>query len=314
MKRALFVLGTLLVVQLLASLGLGRQGDLLASRSPQKPLLAEGVAAVDGLVVTDDEEHRVALRKVDGKWQLPGYFDAPADGGKVKGLMDAVAKVKLGYPVGTSEEAAARFKVAEETFSRHVKLMAGDRVVAEFYLGRSAGVDRSYLRPAGEEAVYLAGLPEWHFPARPERWLDPALLKPEAGGLSSLAVDGLKLVKQDEEGWRAEGLAPGETLKKAGVEKLVSTLAGLRVDAILGTDPDPSWKPDRPVRRLVLAGEAGEVTWLLLEPEKGDFHVLKSSRHPWYFRLESWNARPLLDASTREALVEKAETTLPGDP
>ncbi len=306
MRKELIVASVLLLAQLALAAALAqRDGALNASPQP-KPLLQGGApASVDRLVVTGEKGDRLEVKREKEGWRLPGYFGAPVAEGKAKSAIEAVAGAKLDHPVATSKGAAERFEVAEGRFSRKVELFAGKKRVAAFFLGKSAGVDRTYLRPFGEKNVYAAKVPEWRFPAKPERWFDQELLRPEAKALDAVEVDGLKLVKK-KEGWRLEG-NPGARLKEGAARHLLSALAGARADAIAADEPDPSWHLDKPLRRLALHGKAGDATWLLYKPKKKAYHLLKSSRHPWYLKLESWNAKPLLDASSAAALVERGK-------
>jgi hypothetical protein len=308
MKQKLYILAALLVAQLLLAGVLAQRSNPLGARHASRPL-ATGLAAADRLQIEDGDGHQVVVQKSGKGWKLPGYHDTPVARGKVKQALAALEKVKLDDPVATSSQAAARFKTAKEKFERHLQLFQGERKLLDLYLGRAAGVSKSYLRLAGKQAVFQARLPQWDFPAEPKQWLDHELLRKEASNLRSLTVDGLVLTrhgKGEKAEWKADkGLSKGEVLDQKGVKRLLDALTALRVDEVLGTSPDKAWKLDRPERKLVLQSDGKPVTWLLARPEKGDFRVLKSSAHPWYFRLESWNFQPLLDASKREALVKK---------
>jgi hypothetical protein len=111
--------------------------------------------------------------------------------------------------------------------------------------------------------------------------------------------------------WSAEGLSATERLDPAKVDELLQAIANLRVDSVLGKEPQADW-PQEPRLRLSIAdAKATNVTWTLIKPKSGDSHVLKSSDRPWYFELKNWDAKPLLDAAARDKLVVSAASAAP---
>ncbi|RMG34633.1 MAG: DUF4340 domain-containing protein [Gammaproteobacteria bacterium] len=311
MKRWIPLLSVLLAVQLGLALWLAQRGDPLAAARPDTPLVRADATRADRLVIAD-KDGEVEVRAKDGRWTLPGHFDAPVKKSRVEDLLKRLATVRLGYPVATSAEARKRFEVAEDAFARKVELYQGDKLLARLWLGTSSGVRRTYVRPDGEKAVYLVDLESWDFPARPTGWLDQDLVHKDLDGLQAIGLDyGLRLVAEKEKDatkWRAEGLKPGAKLKKGAAASLVNALEGLRVDGILGTQAKPEWGQDAPLRTLVLKAKGGESTWVFSK-EKGEkeAYVLKTSGRPWYFHLETWNAKPVINAATPEALVAPSE-------
>ena len=307
MKRWIPLLSVLLAVQLGLALWLAQRGDPLAAVRPDTPLVQGDPTQADRLVITG-KDASVELRRKDGAWTLPGYFDAPVKKGRVADLLARLARVRLGYPVATSAEARKRFEVAGDDFERRLELYRGDELLARLWLGTSSGVRKTYVRPDGEEAVYLVGLESWDFPAKPVRWLDQDLVQKDTRELTAIGLDfGLRLVakkEQERTRWQAEGLKPGTSLKKGAAASLVKALKGLRVDGILGTRAKPEWGQDEPLRTLTLDTKDGKSTWTFSrEKGKKDAYVLKTSGRPWYFHLETWNAKPVLDAAAPEALV-----------
>lgn len=306
MKHKLILLSALLVAQLALAAMLAWRSDPLAPASRSRALVA-GIQNADRLEISDGEGHTAVVQKADKGWRLANHFDAPASPHKVKQALDALAAARLDAPVATTEAAARRFEVAKEKFARHLVARKGDKILLDLYLGRSAGVGRAHVRLAGETAIYQTRLGEWDFPARPGRWLDQTLLQAEARKPRRIRLGGLELHKEgegDKAHWQATGLAQGESLDQAGVKKLLDALAGVRVDDVLGAKPDPAWGLDHPERTIEIESDTGRVTWTIGHPDKADYRVLKSSAHPWYFRLEGWNAKPLLDATKRSTLVK----------
>jgi hypothetical protein len=112
--------------------------------------------------------------------------------------------------------------------------------------------------------------------------------------------------------WSAEGLGTNERIDPAKVDELVQSIANLRVDGVLGTQPQPEWQKETPALRVTLAGAQDKtVTWTLTRIKPDGTHVLKTSDQPWYFELKSWDASPLLDAAAKEKLVAGSSAATP---
>ncbi len=332
MQRWIPVLAIVLVLQLALAIILGLRANPLAAQEPDTPLVKANLAGADRLLVRgpapaeSGKAAQVELVKKDGAWTLPGYFDAPASASKVKVLLDRLAQVRRGFPIATTEDALKRFKVAADTYERHLVVSQGGKTLASVYLGSSPGLRKVDARTADDQAVYAVGLATYEMPDRASDWLDPDLLKRDPDQLASVAVNwpggaSLKLVRQNTKGdepmpaWKAEGLAAGENLEPTRAEALVRAIAGVRVDGVFGTQAKPEWQQGRPELSLTLVTKDGKRTsWTLFKPKTGDSHVLKSSDRSWYLELKSWSAKPLLDAAVRDKLVvpEKPATASAG--
>jgi hypothetical protein len=328
MQRWIPVLAVVLGLQLALAAGLGLSSDRLKAQTPDTPLVQAELKSADRLLIegptSDDKQTAeaaensasVELRKQDGTWILPNYYDVPADASKVQGVLDKLANIKRGYAVATTAGALKRFKVADDTFERRIVISQGDKTLTTLYLGSAPGLRKTHARTATDEAVYAVELTAYELPNQPRQWLDNGLLKVDADALEAIEVtpegqNRVKLVRHEEHtenqeqgGWRAEGLAEDEQLNTVQAEALVRAITELRVDGVLGTEVQPEWQQDQPLLALRLEKRDGEtVLWTLSKPEKGDLHVLKASNRPWYLELEEWNAKPLLEAAARDKLV-----------
>lgn len=112
--------------------------------------------------------------------------------------------------------------------------------------------------------------------------------------------------------WSAEGLGANERVDPAKVDELVQSITHLRVDGVLGTQPQADWPKDAPALRVTLADAQDKtVTWTFTKLKPDGTHVLKASDRPWYFELKSWDASPLLDAASKEKLLPGAGAAPP---
>lgn len=282
----------------------------------------------------------VDLAKRDGAWLIPAKFDAPADGKKIDGLLKQVVAARRGLPIATTAQALDRFKVGEHDYERRIVCRQGDKVLATLYLGSAPGGHKANARTAKDTAVYSVDLATYDLPTDASDWLDRAVLQLDAAKIARVEVAeagkptitlhrtppagaGGETKGNDDGGadkkdpakdagttaeWSADGLGADQHVDQVKADDLVQAIANLRVDSVLGTQPQASWEQDPPRLRLTIADTKDKaVTWTLAKAKTGDIHVLKASDRPWYFELKSWDAKPLLDAAAPDKLVVQAQ-------
>lgn len=328
-QRWIPVLAVVFAAQLALAAALGLSGDRLSAQRPDTPLVEAELKTGDRLVIegpttdvrsTDEAAENatpVEISKQDATWILASYYDAPADAAKVKGVLDKLDDVKRGYAVATTSGALRRFKVAEDSFERRVVVSQGDDVLTTIYLGSSPGLRKVHARTAEDEAVYAVELATHELSNQASEWLDKELVQLKSDALEAIELtwaddSSLKLVRHDDEDadakptgrWQAEGLAEGEQVSGEQAQTLARAISELRVDGVLGTEAKSEWRQEQPLLTLNIKKRDGAtVLWTLSKPEVGDVHVLKAASQPWYLELEEWNAKPLLEAATRDKLV-----------
>jgi hypothetical protein len=315
-----------LVLQLALALVLFMRRDPLAGTGSDTPLVrAEAVRGADQIVLESKsaESTRIVLKKKEGAWVLPDAYDAPAESGKVSSLLDRLAALKRGLPIATSESALRRFKLVDADFERRLVLSAGGKTLGTVYFGSSPGLRKSDARTAEDRAVYAVDLPTYELPTDLGAWLDEDLLKGDSSTLAEIDVAGpshdtIELRRQkggdkQPDRWTDPSLKGDQRIDSAHAESLVQQLAQLHVDAVLGTAAKPEWQQEHPAVALTLKDDKSQsVQWTLSKPASGDFYVLKSSAHPWYFSVSATAGKQLLDASARAALVVAAKPSPAG--
>lgn len=324
MQRWIKALAVVLGVQIALALALAWRGNTLSATAPAAPLIGVELkdverVAIDGPATPDQAPAaRVELVKRDGRWYLPGYFDAPADAAKLEDLLKRLADSKRTAPVATTAAALQRFRVADNDYERRIVLSRGENPLVTLYLGTTTGLRRAHVRAGSEPAVYAVDLPSYDVRAAAADWLDQGLLKRDTASLTevTIAAAGKTLTlrrSEHKEGdkravvWEADGEVRVDAARAAA---LAEAIANLKVDAVLGTEARPEWRQDQPQVRLTLKDVQGRAaTWTISKPKSGDTHVLKASDRPWYLELKSWNARPLLEAAAPDKLVVAANTT-----
>lgn len=226
-------LGALLALQVLLTAGLYVHGRQLEARqSQQTAILTFDKASLDKLVLTGKDDAKVTLSKVNGEWRMPDYHDLPVDANKIDDLLVTLSELKGGWPVSTSADSQEQFEVAEKKFGTRLELMAGDKPVAQLYLGTSPGFRKTHLRAANSENIYAAEFNSMDLPLNNDQWFDRSLLK--AKELSQIQGKDFTL-KKDAAGWTLDG--KDAKVNGTNASFLATTLSGLRVDSLQASPP-----------------------------------------------------------------------------
>jgi hypothetical protein len=339
MRRSITPLLVVLLLQLVLAGALLARRDPLAGTRTDTPLLqADTTRNADEIVIEGkpprgkadsetgappaEEPARIVLRKKDGIWVLPGAYDAPADAAKVTALVGRLTALKRGLPIATSDAALKRFRLIDSDFERRLVLSAGGKALATVYFGSSPGLRKSDARTALDRAVYAIDLPTYELPTESSAWLSTELLKSDSDKLAEIDVagaghEGFQLVRQkgsdkQPDRWNDPSLKGDQRIDSAQVESLAQQIAALHVDAVLGTAANPDWQQDHALLTLTLRDDRSQsAQWSLSKPNGGDFYVLKSSAHPWYFSVSTRVGKALIDASARDALIVASKPSPP---
>jgi hypothetical protein len=302
MKKWIAILSGLLLAQLVLAVAVNLTGDEYGAFESREKLLAFDRQAVNGLRIEDGEQH-VRLLLKDGKWQLPEDEGFPADGQRVDGLLDKLAALDKGWPVATTGTAARRFKVADEQFERKLTLLAGDESLVELYVGTSPGFRKVHVRPAGADEIFAVAFNTWEASAKPDDWIDKDILKLDVGKVQRIELPELVL-QRDGDAMQVADLAEQEEANTEEIDSLLSKLAGLRIQSLLGHEAKPEYQQDTPVLEIkLMRGEGDPITYRFSKPEDGSDYVLKRSDLDDYFKLPEYTVKPLLEV-TREKLVQ----------
>jgi hypothetical protein len=342
MRRVIVPLSILLIVQLALALLLSLRRDPLAGARVDAPLLQPGILKSADQIVIEGQQSKpaagastapgsqtthVELARKGGTWVLPEQFDAPADAARVNSLLDHLSALKRGLPVATSDAALKRFKLLDSDFERRVLVKGGGKTLDTLYFGSSSGLRKSDARTGADHAVYAVDLPTYELPTDVGSWLDADLLRADTAKLAELDVGGasgdtVQLVRQTSPAahssssssggagtlppatWTDPGLAGSKRIDSTHADALVEDLSDVHTDAVLGTAPEAEWQQDHPALTLALKDDkAHTVDWTLSKPTSGDFYVLKSSAHPWYFSISSAQGKALVEAGGRDQLI-----------
>jgi len=336
-------LAALLAAQLVLAVGLAAWSARAAIAPAPAVLLAFDKGKADKLTIEGPDKARTDLARKGEHWVVAQAGGFEADAGQVAQLLARLSALKPGPAVATSSEAAERFKVADSSFERRISVDVGGKNVGTLLLGNSLGAHQTLARKAGDPDVVGVDLPTYEVPAKADDWLDKTVLQVPRDQLAAVEVAGVKLTHRVDTAaaspaasgaaaasgpaaagsaagaakaaaaaaspaWQADGLGAQERLDPAAADKLAGALADLRFNSLRGHDDAARKDLTTPELTLSVQRRGGQpVDYRLYKVPGGDDHALVVSSRPETFTLASWQAKPLLDAAARKALVAPAK-------
>mgnify|MGYP003853747669 CR=1 FL=1 len=305
-SRLLQVLGVVFLAQLLLAGGLYWNTRLGSDFVVAEQLLAFDESKADALVIVSEDES-VSLVRHDDSWQIDGDLNLPADKARVEQLLSQLGDLQAGLPVASSKGAQEQLEVADDAFQRHVRVLQGDEVLADLYVGTSPGYQRAHVRRAGDDAIVAASLSVYDVPEDVNGWMDRELLSFD--NVSGIQSDDFALSRVDDD-WRIdapEERVVGHEIAQEPLDKILQALHGLRVNAlVMDADGDSSGadarEEDVTVEQSASTGDAegdgsdgasvlvwtvtdegSEPVTLTLTRQESDVTVARSDR-PWRFK------------------------------
>ncbi|HKJ95013.1 MAG TPA: DUF4340 domain-containing protein [Gammaproteobacteria bacterium] len=286
MKRAITLLGLVLVVQIVAVavLWAHRMGSPTAA-SDQGPLLSFDRNAVDRINLVDGDGHSLEIDRKKGKWVVPAADGFPADGSKVKQLLTTLDSLKKGVPVAVSGDSRRRLQVGDDHFERRIRLKAGGDTVATVLLGDSAGARRLYARSSGADAIYAVRFGLWEAAPKAKKWLDMSVAGVDPSTVDRADLKGYKLVRKKDDWMLSTGDGKTEKADSGDAATLVTQLA--RPDVSDVTRAGTTARQDA-VYRYTLDLHSGKHVTFSFYPGNGkDSLYLERDDQPWRYTVAS---------------------------
>lgn len=318
MRRIIGIFSVLAIIQVVLVVMTWTTGSQLKSYTKGSNLLSFEITQVDSLLVKDNE-NEVQLKKKGDKWVLADGF--PADKTKVDVLLKKLSGLKCGLPVATSDQALSRFKVAENSFTRYLRLQNGGSTVAELYLGTGAGARQSHVRNGEQSAVFTASLGSYDLPVKPEPWQDKKVLQFDRKDISSMELNDVKLQRKpaaDEEKqtsplWQGEFLPQDTTINQQMVSEILTKFATLRFTKILGNSEKPEYGLSDPLLTAKFTLSNGDRSYKLGKIKDSENYCLKASNRGEFFQLTASFAKELLEKIKKVTSIPADTQPVAGD-
>lgn len=311
MRRMIQTAGILLALQILLMVAVYFSGKDAMTVAPETSLFAFKTEAVNGLVITDGEKKELRLVKGDQGWMLPETFNAPASITQVTALVEKLAGLKQGLPVATTSAAAKRFKVADDLFQRRVRVLEGDKVVADLYVGTSPGFRQIHVRKAGSGEVLTAALSTFELDTSADQWLDKAMFAVKEEEIEAIVFPGFTLKKADQE-WQLDNLADPEKTDTKAAADLVAKVSGLSVQSVVTAETAAGFFSGEPTLRFSIRKKGGGEVDYFLAKDVDDTYYLKQSQRELFGKIHKLQAEGLLNASRERLIAKSGEETAKG--
>jgi hypothetical protein len=308
LQRVIYAAAVLLALQLGLAVFLQiRSSSELNAAPPDALFVSFDPAKITAVQISATDGKKVTLTKSGKSWILPEAFSAPADGGQIEALLRKVAETKQGLAVASTKGAAKRFKTADKDFLRHIIFKEGDKVLADFYLGNSAGLRQSYARLAGKDEVVNLPISDFEAEVEADKWLDKNLAQLNQNDLKKVELADIVLTKKDKD-WLLEGAAASEAAKEE-IGKVLNKITGLGVLGVLDSaKAEPLFKQAPATQFTATKNDGTTVTYALVKQD--DHYVLKTSASPLYFKIGTGQAEELAKLK-RTDLLKKKEANNP---
>jgi hypothetical protein len=227
-----------------------RMGEMLFAHIPLDDITAVRIShhETDGLKT-------VNLKKSGSEWVVEDLFGFPADFRSISELVGKLKESKIGRHFEVSPDALSRLTLYEpgqadishdETAIRIQLLDKDQKALADVLVGKpresSTGAGAHYLKPTGENTVYLVDQTFRSVGKQPREWIQADLLDIPSTDIETVTCIDSELqsaiysVKRPERGASPEFHPPvdNKSIKSRTVELLFDTLSSLRVQDIAG--------------------------------------------------------------------------------
>jgi hypothetical protein len=238
-----------------------------------QPLVQRSVVEQAARIRLSDAGKTVELtRKADGSWEVPSYYDLPADFSKLSTFVGNLIDAKIDRLVTSTPERIARLEFKD------TKITLLDQAGKELWsvtLGKSADSGGRYVRFGSEQKAYLANLQAW-LDSEAKNWADASLLNLKSEDIAKIEIpfpsgDTVTVSRaKKEDAWTASPTPSGQTVNADKVTSLLSSVGNIRFSNT--TDPtDPAVTAAHAhERKIKLTSFDGKTTSLTLarKPEE----------------------------------------------
>jgi hypothetical protein len=303
MQRGTLILTGLLAAQLgLAGL-LAVSGSDYAAFDAKDPVIAFDQGKIDQIAIDQTGGGSVTLKKEEGKWVIPAFVGFPADATKVTQFLDKLHELKKGFPVATSSDAAARFKVSDLVNERRIVLSSGGKEVGKLLVGTSPSYRLANVRPATGNDIYSVTFSAFEAGVNSADWMDREALSIPGDQVAAVTVSGVTLERKDGK-FTPAGLGEGEKAVDSKVQDAGRIAMRPTFDMIQGKGPDALAKLDPPDFTVDVKKTDGTTrTYKFKKEAAGGAYLFAASDRDYVFRVAEASVAGLAGAK-RETLVD----------
>lgn len=281
MNRAGVFLLILLVIQLLVTAIVYREGNDRPGKAAGETLIDAGTYVIDEIRIEDSLGNAVTLGKSGDLWLLPELGNLPAKPEMIEKVLQTLTTDDPGLSIAHTIASRQRFQVAHYHYRRRIGLSSLGQEVGAVFLGTSPGFRKVHARNEKQDNIYSVDLNLYEVPLQPGKWLEPRLLQVRAP--VQITADGYSLERSAGE-WR---LGTGAKPDQRELQALLAALRNLQVQGVAAKDMEQAVKRREAELILQVKGLAAQTELQLYKLDQG--HFISSSEYPQLFRISAYD-------------------------
>lgn len=306
MRRTITLLVILLGVQVLIAVALGIRRDDLAAYTSSEKLLGVDLASVDEVLIEEREKQPLRLLKREDKWVLPDRHDFPVSSDKFERTVEKLVKLTRTWPLGTTKDAARRFKLTEKEFERKISFNKKESTLKTLYLGSSPEFRKVNAKLADEPVIYPIEFSTFEVGTDPADWYDKDLFSFGKEDLSRAEMNAFVILEKDGK-LALDGQSEDEETVEDKLTSFVSDLGNIAFTDLLGVEVPKEAKDSSPAYQFRLELKSGEKReYSFWGPVEDNYYVMKVSSQPYYFKIIKSSVDNISKVSRSDLLKKKS--------
>ncbi|MCC7430079.1 DUF4340 domain-containing protein [bacterium] len=244
-----------------------------------KDFFAADTTKITSIELKSIKNGEIAISKEGEFWKLTKPVVYQADQSKVNAIINEIPKILINNPEQSNNpEKFEKYQVSDST-GTFVKFLAGNEVLAEFIVGKSAS-SGVFLRQPNKNAVILAeSFNSYLFTQPSEQFRDRTVCKLKAEEITKYFVKSLKgelTIEKADSLWVVTGSEAKEKTTQAD-ESLIETWGARFANLFASKFHDAQSDFTNPTLSVKLTTPQGEKTFLAVEDKDTNFYQVKYS-------------------------------------
>ncbi len=301
MNRRIKILASILAIQAgLAALLHFTSGSMSAYTSDDK-LIGVEADSLDKIVIEDGEKAALVLMKKNDTWILPDHYSFPASKTKLDGFTKKLLGIKRSWPIATTQGAAKRFRVKEDSYEKKIAFYEGDKKIETLFIGSSPDFRKVHARVEGANDIYAVEFSAYDAGIDPNDWVDKDVLRLEESAIDRVKMPTFTLERKEGE-LVVNGLKKSEETVADEASSLISKLADISFREVLGTENKPEYRQSSPALVAAATMKSGETVNYVFSQVKNeeDTFILKVSSHDYYFKVGKYSVEDLKEFARKK--------------
>lgn len=308
MKKVIIAGTVLLLIQIGLVVVFNNSQSRFTPFSPNSNLLNLEHQKVDTIVITGEQEKVIHLKNLDEKWFIDEKIVVPADSNRISNLLERISTFKRGLSVGSSAEAARRFKLAPTNFKHKLTFVNQNNELGTLYLGTSPGFKQLHAKTENNENIVTVELESHEVAANSEDWIDKTILNIDAEKVQNFIFTGFNLSRQDDSEWSFEKTSSDVELSPEQVNELIQKTTSLPVYNYINKE---EFSIDEISTLLVafttVMEDSTSLQWKFVQDGENDAIVSRSDL-PYLLRIGKWLVDDIIDIVTQKKEKEQPPT------